>query len=56
MSTMCLQLFPDSVQDDQFLSLELPKLEEEEKMRASDDDIDIPIRISGGDTTIQLVA
>jgi len=37
------------LEDEQFLRLELPKLIEEEKARASDDDIDLTIRTSGGD-------
>lgn len=45
------------LEDEQFLRLELPKLVEEEKARASDDDIDLTIRTSrGGHRKIQLVA
>ena len=43
------------LEDEQFLRLELPKLIEEEKARASDDDIDLTIRTSGGDPKILLV-
>jgi len=44
------------LQDEKFLRLKLPKLVEEEKMRASDDDVDLTIRTSGGHREIQLVA
>lgn len=43
------------LQDEQFLNLELPKLIEEEKIRATDGDIDLTIRTSGYQK-VQLVA
>lgn len=44
------------LQDEKFLRLDLSKLLEEEKMRASDDDVDLTIRTSDGHQKIQLVS
>ena len=44
------------LRDENFLRLDLPKLVEEEKMRSSDDDIDLTIRTSEEHRKIQLIA